>query len=136
MATSRLVRFAAVLEASTGCALLAAPTLVAHVLLGVDLSNVSVVVARVGGIGLLSLGLACWPMDGAVAAPALSGLLAYNGLMGAYVGYLGLAGGFTGLLLWPTCALHCVLFFCLVRQVPAVRGVGGMTARAHPRAPR
>jgi hypothetical protein len=121
--SSRLVMFAAALEAATGCALIAAPAVVAHVLLGADLSNGGVAVGRVGGIALLSLGLACWPTDDAVAAPALWALLAYNALTGLYVGYLGLAGGFTGRLLWPACALHGVLFFCLARRASLVRTV-------------
>jgi hypothetical protein len=129
--TRRLVILAAVLEAATGGALIAAPVVVAHMLLGADLSSGGVAVARVGGMALLSLGIACWPVKGAVAAPAFWALLAYNGLVGCYVGYLGLAGGFRGTLLWPACAVHGVLLLCLAQRAWIVRTVRG-TTRSRP----
>ena len=52
--------FAALAEAATGVALIVVPALVARLLLGAELSGVAVVVGRVAGISLLSLGFACW----------------------------------------------------------------------------
>jgi hypothetical protein len=53
--------FAAVSEAATGLALLIAPSLVGQLLLGEQLSGVATPVARVAGIALIALGIACWP---------------------------------------------------------------------------
>jgi hypothetical protein len=53
--------FAAVAEAATGLALLIVPSLVGHLLLGEDLTGIAVPVARVAGIALIGLGVACWP---------------------------------------------------------------------------
>ena len=51
--------FAAIGEAATGLALMLAPSLVGRLLLGTELTGVAVPVARVAGIALLTLGLAC-----------------------------------------------------------------------------
>ena len=53
--------FATVGEAATGLALLIIPSLVGQLLLGEDLTGVAVPVARVAGIALIALGIACWP---------------------------------------------------------------------------
>ena len=53
--------FAAIGEAATGLALLIAPSLVGQLLLGEQLSGVAMPVARVAGIALIALGIACWP---------------------------------------------------------------------------
>ena len=53
--------FAAVGEAATGLALLIVPSLVGQLLLGAELTGVAMPVARVAGIALIALGVACWP---------------------------------------------------------------------------
>jgi hypothetical protein len=53
--------FAAVAEAATGLGLLIVPSLVVQLLLGEQLTGVAIPVARVGGIALIGLGIACWP---------------------------------------------------------------------------
>jgi hypothetical protein len=53
--------FAAVAEAATGLGLLIVPSLVAQLLLGEQLTGVAIPVARVAGIALIGLGIACWP---------------------------------------------------------------------------
>ena len=53
--------FAAVAEAATGLALLIVPSLVGQLLLGEEITGVAVPVARVAGIALIGLGVACWP---------------------------------------------------------------------------
>ena len=57
----KVLIFAAVAEAATGLALLIVPSLVGQLLLGEELTGVAVPVARVAGIGLIGLGIACWP---------------------------------------------------------------------------
>ena len=80
--------FAAVAEAATGLALLIVPSLVGQLLLGEDLTGIAVPVARVAGIALIALGIACWP------GPPLVGMLTYSALVTLYLAYLGLAEWF------------------------------------------
>ena len=94
---------AAVCESATGLALLVAPSLVGQMLLGEQLAGVASPVARVAGIALIALGIACWP------GPPLAGMLVYSTLVTLYLAWLGLADGFAGLLLWPAVALHAML---------------------------
>lgn len=101
--------FAAVSEALTGAALLLAPALVGQLLLGTALSGSATVIARVTGIALIALGLACWP------GPPLLGMLAYGAAITLYLVYLGLVVGMTGVLLWPAVALHAILTALLIR---------------------
>ena len=82
--------FAAVAEAATGLALLIAPSLVVQLLLGEQLTGVAIPVARVAGIVLIGLGIACWP------GPPLTGMLTYSALITLYLAYLGFADGLTG----------------------------------------
>ena len=58
---SRVLVLAAIGEVATGVALLLVPSLVGQLLLGVELTGVAVSVARVAGIALVGLGVACWP---------------------------------------------------------------------------
>jgi len=53
--------FAAVAEILTGLALAVTPSLVGWLLLGQELAGVATAVARVAGIALIGLGVACWP---------------------------------------------------------------------------
>ena len=105
-----VLRFAAISEAATGLALLIAPSLVAQLLLGEQLSGVAMPVARVAGLALIGLGIACWPGW----SPNL-GMLVYSGAVTLYLAYLGFAGGLGGVLMWPAVALHAVLTVLLGR---------------------
>ena len=100
---------AAVGEAATGVALLVVPSLVGRLLLGEELSGVAIPVARVAGIALIALGIACWP------GPARVGMLTYGAAVTVYLAYLGLAGGKVGVLLWPAVVLHAILVGLLAR---------------------
>jgi len=102
--------FAAIGEAVTGFALLIAPALVGQLLLGEQLAGVAIPVARVAGIALIALGIACWP------GPPLLGMVTYGALVTLYLAYLGFAGGLTGLLLWPAVILHAILTALLTRD--------------------
>ena len=100
--------FAAAIEAATGLALLIVPSFVAQLLLGEELTTVAVPVARVAGIALIALGIACWP------GPPLVGMLIYSTVVALYLAYLGFAGTFTGVLLWPAVVLHLILTMLLI----------------------
>ncbi len=111
MATT-VICLAAALEMLTGVALLGAPETVARLLLNTGLANGGTAIARLAGLALFSLGVACWPAGD---APATRALLIYNLLAALYLGYLGGLLGYTGYLLWPAFALHCVLTLLLAR---------------------
>jgi hypothetical protein len=106
--------FAALGEAATGVALIIAPSLVARLLLGTELSGVALAVGRVAGFGVLSLGIACWPGKEPSRA-ALGGVATYGLLVTLYLSYLGFGGDWVGPLLWPAVALHAVLTLLLAR---------------------
>ena len=101
---------AAVGEAATGMALLIVPSLVSRLLFGEELTGVAIPVARVAGIALIALAIACWP------GPPLVGMLTYSSVVALYLAYLGLAGGLTGILLWPAVVLHIILTALLIRE--------------------
>jgi hypothetical protein len=101
--------FAAVAETLTGLALAVAPSLVGWLLLGMETTGVAAAVARVAGIALIGLGVACWP------GPPILGMLIYSASVSFYLGYLGATGAATGSLLWPAVALHIVLTALLAR---------------------
>jgi len=107
----KVLAFAAVAEAVTGLALLIFPSFVGQLLLDAELAGVATPVARVTGIALLALGIACWP------GPPIIGMLIYSVVVTLYLAYIGLAGGFTGVFLWPAVALHFVLSILLGREL-------------------
>jgi hypothetical protein len=107
MTTRTLVMMSALLEGATGIGLIANPGVVVNLLVGGSLSMGGVAVGRVGGFGLLSLALACWPSRGSVTAQVAVALFTYNLLAASYLGYLGV-GGHVGYLLWTACALHAL----------------------------
>ncbi len=99
----RALLFAAAGEAGMGLALLIVPSLVGRLLLGEELTGIAIPVARVGGIALIALAVACWP------GPPRAGMLVYSAAVAFYLAYLGFAGGLAGILLWPAVILHVVL---------------------------
>lgn len=110
---NRLLAFAAAAEALTGAALMTAPSIVGRLLLGAELSGVAAAVARVAGIALIALGVACWP--GGATGSGFCGMLAYSLFATLYLAYLGLGGEWVGSLLWPAAAVHGILTFLLAR---------------------
>lgn len=117
MATTarRALVLAALGEAVTGVALFAVPSLVARLLLGVELEGIALPVARVAGIALVGLGIACWP------GPPQVGMLSYSVPVALYLGWLGLTGGATGVLLWPAVVLHVILSGVLANSLATDR---------------
>jgi len=64
--------------------------------------------ARVAGIALIALTIACWP------GPPRVSMLTYSSAATLYLAYLGFAGGLTGILLWPAVVLHAILTALLI----------------------
>jgi hypothetical protein len=104
----KVLILAAVGEALTGLALLAAPSLVGQLLLGEQLAGVAIPVARVTGIALIALGVSCWP------GPPTLGMLTYSASTALYLAHVGFAEIATGILLWPAVLLHAILTALLV----------------------
>ena len=102
--------FAAVAEAATGLALVVVPSLVVRLLFGVELTDGSLSIARITGMALLGLGIACWPRW-----KAIYGMLTYSTLVTMYLAYLGIRVEWVGPLLWPAVALHAMLTLLLGR---------------------
>ncbi len=105
----KALTFAAVGEAATGLALVLFPSMVGRLLLGEDLTGIAVPVARVAGIALFGLGIACWP------GSPLIGMLTYSVLVTLYLAFIGLMGEVTGVLLWPAVVLHMIMVALLMR---------------------
>jgi hypothetical protein len=112
---STVMLVAAVGEIATGVALLLAPSVVGQLLFGEELSGIALVVARVTGIALVALGIACWP-----GTPLLA-MLVYSAVVTVYLGWVGLAGSVHGVLLWPVVLLHAILTALLARSWLATR---------------
>lgn len=98
----KVLTLAVIGEAATGLALLIVPSLVGQLLLGEALAGMAIPVARVAGIALIALAVACW------GAPLL-GMLTYSGTVTLYLAYIGVVGGLGGILLWPAVILHVIL---------------------------
>jgi len=105
----RVLILAAVGEAGTGLALLIVPSLVGRLIFGEELIGVAIPVARVTGIALIALGIACRP------GPPLVAMLAYSAVVTLYLAYVGIAGGLTGILLWPAVVVQVILTVLLIR---------------------
>jgi hypothetical protein len=110
MEMKRWLALTASIEAATGLALIIAPSLVGRLLFGAEFTGVANPAARVTGIALLALGVACWP-----SSTAFCGMLTYSALVTLYLLYLAIGGEWVGPLLWPVVALHAILSVLLAR---------------------
>jgi hypothetical protein len=104
----------AVAEAAVGLALLTSPSLVTALMLGSALeAGVAVAIARVAGIALVALGVACWlaRSDGQTRAARslVSALLFYNVAICGLLIYEALRAKLSGIALWPTVLLHMAM---------------------------
>ena len=101
---------AAVGEVATGVALLLVPSLVGQWLFGAELAGVGITMARVTGIALVGLGVACWP------GPSQLGMLIYSAGAALFLTWVSLSGGSGGALLWPAVVVHLILTAGLIRN--------------------
>jgi hypothetical protein len=113
-----LLAVAAAGEAVAGLLLFIAPTIVARLLFGGELSGTGIAMSHVAGIALFALGAACWPIADARAAtvPALPALLAYSFLIAVYFAFLSINHEHSGRLPLPGLVLHAVLTIFLARE--------------------
>jgi hypothetical protein len=109
----------AAMQGATGLSLIVFPGAIGRLLLGAGLADSAIAVARLAGIALLCLGLACWPSGDDATQPTVRALFSYNLLAALYLGYLRLSGGFVGYLLLPAIVVHALLAFLLLRPTHA-----------------
>jgi hypothetical protein len=130
-----LLLVTALVEAATGLCLLVLPTVLLAILLGIEQATVDAsFVARIAGAALLAIGIASWMARNDTRTPAqlglLTGILVYNAVATILLAYAGAFLKMTGILLWPTVALHAVLavwcFSCLhLDRLPGISVVIG-----------
>lgn len=110
----KILVVACAVEFGTGIALLVVPSLVVALLLGAEPDGIALIVSRVAGIALISLAIACWPNGSAAGGNTpYIGMLTYNTLTTLVLAQFGLAGGASGVLLWPVTLLHLTLSILL-----------------------
>lgn len=110
MSSRLLFNASAIAEVITGLAMFVAPLFVVGLLLGDGLGPTGIAVARILGIGLVSVGVAGWQsqdQDSRLAQRA--GLCFYNVGAGMLLVVLGTNGGMNGILLWPAVGLHALI---------------------------
>ena len=122
MNTKLLLIVTAAVELATGAALLIAPSLTAGFMLGAGLdSSVAVMVGRVAGAALVSIGLTCWlERDCARNGPRtglITGLLAYNISIPALLTYAAVVENVSGIAFWPGIGLHSALAIWCVASI-------------------
>jgi len=114
MVAKKLLIVTALAEMATGSMLLVSPTLVVAFLLGASLEGpAALVVARIAGAALLSLGCACWLARNDGSNRGVGGMVAamllYNSVAVAVLTNAGTAGRLVGVLTWPAIILHAAL---------------------------
>jgi len=119
--TKSLLVVTAVSELVVGILLLISPSLTSKLLLGAGLgSPESVLVGKVGGAALLSIGIICWlgrnhDRNGQ-AIGLVAGLLVYNAAIVVLLLYAGVVDKMHGVGIWPTIGLHsALLIWCAAR---------------------
>jgi hypothetical protein len=116
----KLLTMTAVIEAATGLGLLAAPAVVARLLLGGTLDTpAALTVARLGGSALLAFAVACW-LSRENGRALVAAMLLYNVVVVGLLFHAALALALSGPGLWPAIALHLAFAFwcvaCLRRE--------------------
>ena len=112
-----LLTITSLLEAATGLALVAIPSVAVSLLLGPTLTEPSgILLGRIGGAALISLAIACWMLrnDAQSSIFMIKALVFYNFAATSLLAYAGGVEHFSGLGLWPAVLLHVgLLGWCL-----------------------
>jgi hypothetical protein len=110
----QLLATTAVIEAATGLGILALPSAVASLILGSPLDTpAAVAVARIAGVALLALGVACWLARHHELDPSARGLVGamvlYNAGVIAVLVHEAVGVAIAGMALWPTAVAHAAM---------------------------
>ena len=106
----KLLALAAVTELTTGLVFIVVPSMLGQLLLGAELTGIALPVARVLGIALIALGVACLP-----GRTAFAGMFTYSVLATGYLAWLAIGGAWVGPLLWPAVVAHAILTLLLAQ---------------------
>jgi hypothetical protein len=115
------------LECATGIGLFLAPGVVIGLLFGqFQPAPESLLLARLGGAALLTIGVASWGARTFDKSPASFGLLIgitlYNGLATVVLAYGALGLNMRGILIWPAVLIHtALLVWCLATVLRVLR---------------
>jgi len=109
---TRVVGISAIAELGTGLALVVVPAQVIGLLLEPVTSETVIPVARIAGIALCALAIACWPGRMRPIHAALPALLTYNAVVAVYLAAM--ASSLEGVLLWPAVAAHALIAVLLL----------------------
>jgi hypothetical protein len=114
MMARTLLIVTALVETTIGLMLLVSPALVVVFLLGVSIdAPAALIVGRIAGAALLSLGCACWLARNDGPNRAVPGLVAamllYNSVAVAILTNAGAGARLVGVLTWPPVAVHAAL---------------------------
>jgi hypothetical protein len=117
-----LLTVTAVIEGATGLVLVTLPSQLATLLLGSSLDTpVALSVARVAGVAMLALGVACWLARSDGRSQAAGGLIGamviYNAGILTVLVYGGMGPGLSGIGLWPTVLVHAVMTVWCIRRL-------------------
>ena len=109
-----LLTVEAAVEGGTGLALVASPSLVAGLLLGASLDVPGpLTVARVAGVTLLALAVACWRArtdgQGSAARGVVGAMVLYNAGVLAVLVHAAAGLGLSGMALWPAVLVHAIM---------------------------
>jgi hypothetical protein len=117
----QLLATTAVIEAGTGLGILALPSEVASLMLGSSLDTAAAVaVARIAGVALLALGVACWLARHDKRGPSARGLVGamvlYSAGVIAVLVHEAVGVAKAGIALWPTVVAHAAMgVWCITR---------------------
>ena len=130
MGRTYLLWVTAVTEGGTGLVLLAVPSLVLLLLLGVtEPAPEALVVARVLGGALAAVAVACWAVRYHAPPLMLIAILVYDVAAAVVLGVAGADGGMVGIALWPAVAAHVGLAGWCILCLAGARS--RTTPRAH-----
>jgi len=109
----------ALAEVGTGLALIVAPSFIVELLLGEGLSSPqSLVLGRITGAALISIGVACWRASSGELRGSRSlvgSMLIYNSAVPVLLTLAAIVNGLRGIAIWPACAIHLALaIWCVV----------------------
>ena len=114
MAANTLLMVTALVETPIAALLLISPAFVVALLLGAPLdAPPALIVGRIAGAALLSLGGACWLArddgPGRAQLGLVAAMLLYNCAAAAVLANAGAGVGLAGVLMWPAVGLHAGL---------------------------